>query len=111
MNDVSVVDATIRLDNKKVQLDNKNDTDNDTIIDIDNDTLNKHVTWINHGPQTINYGDGNDKTDISKTITSMNKLYKYQSYKEKCNGRTITHGSDTITHCETPTTTPQVTSE
>ena len=50
MHDVSVVDDT-------VQLDNKNDTDNDTIIDTDNDTLYKQVTWIDHGPQRINYGD------------------------------------------------------
>ena len=111
MNDVSVVDATVQLDNKKVQLDNKNDTDNDTIIDTDNDTSNKHVTWINHGPQRINYGDGNDKTDISESITSVNKPYKYQSYKDTCNGRTITYGSDTITHGDTPTTTPPVASK
>ena len=115
MNDVSVVDS-------KVQLDNKNDTDNDTIIDTDNDTSNKHVTWFDHGPQQINYGDDSDKTDISETITlvnkpykyqstSVNKPYKYQSFKDACNGRTITHGSDTVTHGDTPTTTPQVTSE
>ena len=83
MNYVSVVDA-------KVQLDNKNDTDNDTIIDTDNDTLYKQMTWIDHGPQRINYDDGNDKSDISKSITSVNKPYKYQSYKNACNGRTIT---------------------
>ena len=115
MNDVSVVDS-------KVQLDNKNDTDDDTIIDTDNDTSKQHVTWVDHGPQQINYGDDSDKTDISETITlvnkpykyqstSVNKPYKYQSYKDACNGKTITHGSDTITHRETPTTTPRVTSE
>ena len=115
MNDVSVVDS-------KLQFDNKNDTDDDTIIDTDNDTLKQHVTWVDHGPQQIIYGDDSDKTDISKTITSVNKLYKYQnmsvnkpykyqSIKDTCNGRTITHESDTITHRETPTTTPQVTSE
>ena len=114
MNDVSVVDATVRLDNK-------NDTDSDTIIDTDNDTSNKQVTWNDHGPQLncgsmndiqrINYGVGNDKTDVSESITSVNKPYKYQSYKDTCNGRTITHGSDTITHGGNPTTTPPVTSE
>ena len=122
MNDVSVVDS-------KVRLDNKNDTDNDTIIDTDNDTSNKHVTWFDHGQQRITYGDGSDKTDISETITSVNKTitsvnkpykyqstsvkkpYIYQSYKDACNGRPITHGNDTITHRETPTTTPRVTSE
>ena len=113
-NDASVIDAT-------VQLDNKNDTDSDTIIDTDNDTLIKKVALNDHGPQSnygdvngiqlINYGDDNDKTDVSKSITSVNKLYKYQSYKDVCNGRTITHGSDTVTHDDTPTTTPQVTSE
>ena len=115
MNDLSVVDS-------KVQLDNKNDTDNATIIDTDNDTLNKHVTWFNHGPQRITYGDDNDKTDISETITSvttpdkyqgssMKQPYIYQSYKDACNGKPITHGSDTITHHETPTTSIQVTNE
>ena len=112
MNDVSVVDATVQLDNKKVRLDNKNDTDNDTIIiDTDNDTSKPQVTWVDHGPQQTNYGDDSDKTDISETITSVNKPYKYHSYKDACNGRTITHGSDTVTHGDTPTTTPQVTSE
>ena len=114
MNDVSVVDVT-------VQLNDKNDTDSDTIIDTDNDTSNKQVTWNDHGPQLnygdmngiqrINYGDGNDKTDVSKSITSVNKPYKYQNYKDACNGRTITHGSDTITYGGTPTTNPPVTSE
>ena len=115
MNDVSVVDS-------KVRLDNKNDTDNDTIIDTDNDTSKQNVTWIDHGPQQINYGYDSGKTDISETIrlvikpykyqsTSVNKPYKYQSYKDTCNGRPITHGSDTITHRETPTTTQRVTSE
>ena len=115
MDDVSVVDS-------KVRLDNKNDTDNDTIIDTDNDTSKQNVTWIDHGPQQITYGDDSDKTDISKTITSVNKPYKYQStsvkkpymyqsYKDTCNGRPITHRSDNITHRETPTTTQRVTSE
>ena len=115
MNDVSVVDP-------KVRLDNKNDTDNDTIINTDNDTSNKHVTWFNHGPQIITYGDGNDTNDISKTVTSVSTPYKYQgslvkqpyiykSYKDACNGIPITHGSDTITHHETPTNSIQVTSE
>ena len=115
MNDVSVVDP-------KVRLDNKNDTNNDTIFDTDNDISNKHVTWFDHGPQRITYGNDSDKTDIFETITSVNKPYKYQStsvktpymyqsYKDACNGRPITHGSDTITHRETPTTTTRVTSE
>ena len=104
MNDVSVVDS-------KVRLHNKNDTDNDTIIDTDNDTSKQHVIWVDHGPQQINYGDDSDKTDISETITLVSKPYKYQSYKDACNGRPITHGSDTITYRETPTTTQGVTSE
>ena len=115
MNDVSAVDS-------KVRLDNKNDTDNDTIIDTDNDTSNKQVIWFDHGPQQITYGDDSDNTDISETITSVNEPYKYQgslvkqsyiyqSYKNACNGRTITHRSDTITHHETPTTSIRVTSE
>ena len=82
MNDVSAVDSTVRLDNKKVRLDN-NDTDDDTIIDTDNDTSKQHVTWVDHGPQQINYGDDSDKTDISETITSVNKPYKYQSMSVK----------------------------
>ena len=64
MNDVSVVDSKVQLDDK-----NDTDTDNDTIIDTDNDTSNKHVTWFDHGPQRITYGDGNDTNDISKTVT------------------------------------------
>ena len=40
MNDVLVVDATV---------DNKNDTDSDTIIDTDNDTSIKKLTWNKHG--------------------------------------------------------------
>ena len=69
MNDMSVADP-------KVRLDSKNDTDNDNIIDTDNDTSNRHVTWFNHGPQRITYGDDSDKIDISETITLVNKPYK-----------------------------------
>ena len=76
MNDVSVVDS-------KVRLDDKNDTDNDTIIDTDNDTSKQHLTWVDHGPQQINYGGDSDKTDISETITLVNKPYKYQSTSVK----------------------------
>ena len=115
MNDMSVVDS-------KVQLNDKNDTENNTNNDTDNDTSKKHVTWFDHGPQQITYGDGNDTTDISETLTSVTtpdkyqgssvkQPYIYQSYKDACNGRPITHGSDTITHHETPTTSIQVTSE
>ena len=71
MNDVSVVDS-------KVQLNDKNDTKDDTNNDTDNDTSKKHVTWFDHGPQQITYGDGNDTTDISETLTSVIKPDKYQ---------------------------------
>ena len=112
MNDVSVVDSKVQL----------NDTKDDTNNDTDNDTSNNQVTWFNHGQQRITYGDDSDETDISETVTSVNKPYKYQgssvkqpyiyqSYKDACNGRPITHGSDTITHHETPTTSKQITSE
>ena len=73
MNDVSITDATV---------DNKNDTDSDT----DNDTSIKKLTWNEHGLQSnygdvngqqqINYGDDDYKTDVSKSITLVNKLYK-----------------------------------
>ena len=108
MNDVSIADATV---------DNKNDTN----IDTDNDTSIKKIIWDDHslqsthgnlnGIQQINYGDDDHKTDVSKSITSVNKTYKYYSYKDACNGNTITHGSNTITHGDTPTTTPLVSSE
>ena len=91
------------------------------VVHTGNDTLIKKLTWNEHGLQSnygdvnglqhINYGDDDYKTDVSKSITSVNKQYKYQSYKDACNGRTITHGSDTITHGGTPTNTPLVTSE
>ena len=111
MNEVSVADATV---------DNNNDSDSDTIIDTNNDTSIKKLTWNEHGLQSnygdvnglqqINYGDDDYKTDVSKSITLVNKPYKYKSYKDACNGSTITHGSNTITHGTTPTT-PPVSSE
>ena len=115
MNDVSVVDS-------KVQLNDKNDTKDDTNNDTDNDTSKKHVTWFDHGPQRITYGDGNDTTDISETLTSVIKPdkcqgslvkqpYIYKSYKDACNGSPLTYGRDTITHHENPTNSIQVTSE
>ena len=116
MNVVSVVDS-------KVQLNDKNNTKDDTNNNTDNDTSNeKHVTWFDHGPQRITYGDGNDTTDISETLTlvikqdkcqgsSVKQSYIYKSYKDACNGSPITYGRDIITHHETPTNSIQVTSE
>ena len=87
MNDVSVVDA----------------------IDTNNDTSIKKVTWNEHGPHST-YSDNNDKTDISENITSVNKTYKYKSYKDACSNNSITHRSNTITHGATPLP-PPVSSE
>ena len=113
MNDVSVVDSKVQL----------NDTKDDTNKDTDNDTSNDaQVTWSNHAQQRITYSDGDDITDISETLTSViqpNKYqgssvkqpYIYKSYKDACNGSPITYGSETITHHETPTNSIQVTSE
>ena len=113
MNDVSVVDSKVQL----------NDTKDDTNNDTDNDTSNDNrVTWSKHAQQRITYGDGDDTTDISETLTSViqpNKYqgssvkqpYIYKSYKDACNGSPITYGSDTITQPETPNISIQVTSE
>ena len=48
MNDVSVVDSKVQL----------NDTKDDTNNDTDNDTSNDNrVTWSKHAQQQITYGD------------------------------------------------------
>ena len=113
MNHVSVVDSKVQL----------NDTKDDTNNDADNDTSNDNrVTWSKHAQQRITYGDGDDTTDISETLTSViqpdkyqgssvKQPYIYKSYKDACNGSPITYGRDIITHHETPTNSIQVTSE
>ena len=100
MNEVSVVDSKVQL----------NDTKDDTNNDTDNDTSNDNrVTWSKHAQQQITYGDGDDTTDISETLTlviqpdkcqgsSVKQPYIYKSYKNACNGSPITYGRDTITH-------------
>ena len=91
--DVLVIDTTVDTN-----------FDNDTTINNninDNDNSNKNLTWNVHGFQStygdinglqhINYGDVDHKIDITKRITLVNKMNKYQSYKDACNNNTITH--------------------
>ena len=78
--------------------------DNDTIHDSDINTLNER---INHdiqstygdrnGIQIINYGDDDQKIDISDQIILVTKKPIYESYKDVCSNNIITHGSNTIT--------------
>ena len=113
MNDLSVVDSKVQL----------NDTKDDTNNDTDNVTSNDNrVTWSKYAQQRITYGDGDDTTDISKTLTSViqpdkyqgslvKQPYLYKSYKDAYNGSHITYGRYTITHHENPTNSIQVTSK
>ena len=78
--------------------------DNDT---IDNDTFTKNATWNKDGLQStygyvnglqkIIYVDADYKIDNTESIMSVNKMNKYQSYKDAWNNNTV------ITHNNTPT--------
>ena len=84
----------------------KDDVSIDTTIDndtIDNDTSNKNMTWNKHDLhsnygtindlQQIDYRDGDYKIDITVSVTLVDKMNKYQSYKDAYNNNTITHNN------------------
>ena len=87
---------------KDTTVDTDFDTDTTANNDTnDNDNSNNNLTWNVHGLQStfgdmnglqqINYGDVDHKINITECITSVNKINKYQSYKDACNNNTITH--------------------
>ena len=93
MNDVSVVDSKVQIEDISNSIVQSNDTNNDT----ENDTSN--VTWSNHAQQRTysdgdgvtltqqsTYGNEDDIIDISEAVTSVNKPYIYKSYRDACNG-------------------------
>ena len=82
LNDVSITDTDINLN------------DDDNIIDNDNNRLNE---------RTI-YGD-------EERITSISKKPIYPSYKDACMNNTLTYRRESITHAGTDNATPPVTSE
>ena len=103
LNYESLTESTKRKDS--VSTDKTADTninsDNDTVNDNANNILNERIQSTSgdrNGLQTINYGDGNQKIDLSNRIILANKKPIYKSCKDACSNNIITHGSNNITH-------------
>ena len=56
------------------------------------------ITLVQQGT----YGDDNDIIDISETVTSVKKPYKYKSYKDACSGSKKPSSESTITYGRNP---------